>query len=110
MCVHCTREGGTCCVAPIPLERATNSYSATFGVTKRHNIVNRFKTANSSRKSQQAHSKTESRPTSADQQHKNGSTHEQGPKQPSHVRPLPDIDLLPCVLSFEFFLQCLLAL
>ena len=43
-------------------------------VTKRLNRGNRCNSANNSRKPQKAHSKTESRSTSADQQHKNGST------------------------------------
>ena len=43
-------------------------------VTKRRNRENRCNSANKSRKPQKAHSKTQSRPTSADQQHKNGST------------------------------------
>ena len=43
-------------------------------VTKIRYRGNRCHSANKSRKPQKAHSKTESRPTSADQQPKNGST------------------------------------
>ena len=43
-------------------------------VTKRCNSGNRCNSTNNNRRPQKAHSKTESRPTSADQQHKNGST------------------------------------
>ena len=43
-------------------------------VTKRCNRGNRCNSANNSRKPQKAHSKTESQPTSADQQHKNRRT------------------------------------
>ena len=43
---------------------------------------NRCNSANNSRKPQKALSKTESRPTSADQQNRT-EAHEQGPKQPS---------------------------
>ena len=39
-----------------------------------HNSGNRCNSAKNGRKPQKAHSRTESQPTSADQQHKNGST------------------------------------
>ena len=48
--------------------------------TKRHNGGNRCNSASNSGKPQKAHSKTESRTTSEDQQHKT-EAHEQGPKQ-----------------------------
>ena len=41
--------------------------------------------ASNGRKPQKAHSKTESRPTSADQQHRTAA-HEQGPKKPATAR------------------------
>ena len=54
-------------------------------VTKRRNSGNRCNGASNSRKPQKAHSKTESRPTSADQQHRT-EAHEHGPKQPATAR------------------------
>ena len=49
-------------------------------VTKIRYRGNRCHSANKSRKPQKAHSKTESRPTGADQQHKNGSTRRTRPQ------------------------------
>ena len=51
----------------------------------RRNSGNRCYSASNSRKPKKAHSKTESRPTSADQQHRT-EAHEQGPKQPATAR------------------------
>ena len=56
-------------------KRRTNHRVALYiFVTKRRNRGNRCSSAKNSRKSLNAHPKTQSRPTSADQQHKNGST------------------------------------
>ena len=61
-------------------------------VTKRNNSENRCISANNSRKPQKAHSKTESQPTSADQQHNNRSTRTRpqaasnGKKHPKRIR------------------------
>ena len=61
------------------VQRRTNSTQMQSSLvlrcaTKRRNRGNRCNSANNSRKPQKAHSKTESRPTSADRQHRNGST------------------------------------
>ena len=53
--------------------------------TKRYNSGNRCNRTINSGKPQKVHSKTGSRPTSADQQHRTGA-HEQGPKQLATAR------------------------
>ena len=58
---------------------------STPAVTKRRNSWKRCNSANNGRKPQKAQSKTECRPTSADQQHRT-EAHEQGPKQLATAR------------------------